>query len=367
MKQENLANLASTAKHPTWTTLLSQLSVVCAAALGLYAITVNYLITPYIHLGSDAGRVMGVYEGYQRVRDRIDHSQQLILFWGSSMVREGVDCRLLETSYPGLATYNFSVSGDIPYRRLVELPKVRQLHPDCVVIGVSYPEVFESRAPFDDQVAVLPASAYAAMSASARAMLEPKVTAIAQRTAWEHFWWKRKFFFSAMCWEFGVPDRSNPIPPGYTENLKAPFVYTRSVPPLDLKKYLDSRAGYYPPYTSSEVAEPGQSRSGRSLKLIVSELEGQGIRVNLMNMPLNPLLNAAITAPRHAALQNYLESLASPAVQVFDHQNALPAECFTDLVHLNEKGRAAFTGMMGRQLDDGSRPPLAKSSQKLNP
>ena len=280
------------------------------------------------------------------------------------MVREGVDCRLLEMNSPRLAAYNFSVSGDIPYRRLVELPRVRRLHPDCVVIGVSYPEVFESRAPFEDQVAVLPASVYTAMSADALALLEPKVTAIARRSAWERFWWKRKYAFPALCWKLGLPDRSNPIPPGYTENLKSPFVYTQSLPAADLKKYLDSRAGCYPPYTGSEVAAPAQSRSGRSLKLIVSELEAEGILVELMNMPLHPLLNAAIAVPRHEALRDYLNSLASPAVQVFDYQEALPAGCFTDLVHLNEKGRAVFTGLMGRQLDNASHPVLAQSSER---
>ena len=72
----------------------------------------------------------------------------------------------------------------------------------------------------------------------------------------------------------------------------------------------------------------------------------------------------AIAVPRHEALRDYLNSLASPAVQVFDYQEALPAGCFTDLVHLNEKGRAVFTGMTGRQLDNASHPVLAQSSER---
>ena len=355
-------HLASNLNPLTWRLFLCQVGVACAVALSLYAATVTWLITPYVNKGSDAGRVVGVYDGYARVSARTDRGRRTVLFWGSSMVREGVDCHLLEASSSGLAAYNFSVSGDLPYRRLVELPPVRRLHPDCVVIGVSYPEVFESRAPFEDQVAVLPVSAYAAMSADALALLEPKVTAIVQRSAWERFWWKRKYAFPALCWKLGLPDRSNPMPAGYTENLKSPFVYTQSLPAADLKRYLDSRAGCYPPYTESEVAEPAQSRSGRSLKLIVSELTAEGIPVDLINMPLHPLLNAAIAAPRHGTLRNYLDSLASPTVRVFDYQNTLPVECFTDLVHLNETGRAVFTGMMGRQLDDGSHPVLAQSS-----
>lgn len=348
----------------TWLGLSGRLSAAVAVAFGLYAATIAYLIKPYIHQGSDAGRVVGVYEGYQRVAEQMDHSRKLVLFWGSSMVREGVDCRLVEASCPQLAAYNFSVSGDIPYRRLVELPRVTHLHPDCVVIGVSYPEVFESRPPFEDQVAVLPASAYRAMPADARSLLEARVTAIAGRSEWERFWWQRKFFFPALCWRLGVKDRSDPIPAGYTDNLKAPFVYTKTIRSVELKRYLDSRAGSYPPYTGSEVAAPAESLSGRSLRLIVSELKSQGIRVKLVNMPLNPLLDTAIAASRHTALQEFLKSLAAPMVQVFDYQDAIPAECFIDLVHMNEKGRAAFTSMMAEQLEAGQRPVVAQTNRK---
>jgi hypothetical protein len=347
----------------SWALLLAQLTCAGLIACALYAATINYLVTPYINQGSEAGRVVGVYEGYQRVLNHVDRRRELVLFWGSSMMREGVDCRLLETSRPQCAAYNFAVSGDLPSRRIVELPRVRALHPDCVVIGVSYPEVFESRSPFDDQVAVLPASAYEAMPDRARALLDANENAIATRSAWERFWWKRKYVFPAACWKLHVPDRSNPIPAGYTENLKAPFVYTKSVPARELKKFLDSRAGVYPPYTSGAPDSPAASLSGRSLKVIVSDLADQGIRVQLVNMPVNPLLSAGIDPARRNALLDYLRSLGGPLVQTSDCQDALPAPCFTDLVHLNAQGRAAFTAMMAAKLTGTERPILAQASK----
>jgi hypothetical protein len=54
------------------------------------------------------------------------------------MVREGVDCNLMETRDSHIGAYNLSVSGDIPYRRIVELPNVQKVRPSRVVIGVSY-------------------------------------------------------------------------------------------------------------------------------------------------------------------------------------------------------------------------------------
>lgn len=350
-------------KDVSWGLLLGQLAGAGLIACALYAATVHSLVTPYINQGSEAGRVVGVYEGYQRVLNHVDRRRELVLFWGSSMMREGVDCRQIESIRPQFAAYNFAVSGDLPSRRIVELPRVRELHPDCVVIGVSYPEVFETRAPFEDQVAVLPASAYEAMPERARALMDANENALANRSAWERFWWKRKYVFSAACWKLGVPDRSNPIPPGYTENLKAPFVYTKSIPARDLKKFLDSRAGVYPPYTNATPDSPAASLAGRSLKLIVSELADEGIRVKLVSMPLNPLLSAGIDPARRAALLDYLRSLAGPLVQTFDCQDSLPAPCFTDLVHLNSQGRAAFTAMMAADLTGTERPILAQASK----
>jgi len=334
----------------SWRGVFGRLVFCTAVAFGLYAATSALLLTPYIHDGSDAGRVLGVYEAYPRIAASADRARELVLFWGSSMIREGVDCDLLEASDPRLAAYNLSVSGDIPYRRLVELPLVKELRPDRVVIGVSYPELFETRAPFEDQIAVLPPSAYARMPTEAQALLEPRFRKIAGRSSWERFWWKRKFLFSAVFWKLGVPDRSNPIPAGFVENLKTPHVYTKSVRRVELEKFLATRGGQYAPYTSGGEMTASAGASARSLALLVSELENQGTQVVLVNMPLHPLLNDAIPPERRAALCAAIKLLASPRVRVLDCQDAIATECFTDLVHLNAAGRAAFTGMMAGEM-----------------
>ncbi len=333
-----------TAPHTTWGGVIGRIAGCTLVALGLYGILCATLLTPYVNQGSDAGRVVGVYDGYRRIAAEADRRRELVLFWGSSMVREGVDCDLLEARDQGITAYNLSVSGDLPYRRIVELPRVSQLRPDRVVIGVSYAEAFETRLPFEDQIGALPSAAYAEMPLEAQALLSERFREIANRSALERTWWKRKFLLSAVCWKLGVPDRSNPIPAGFVSNLKTPHLYTKNIQEAELARFLKQRKGFYPPYTAGGELDPVKSNSARSLDLLIRELTAQHTQVVLAIMPMHPLLNAEVPAERRAKLQEFVRSFASPQVQTHDFQDALGAECFVDLLHLNERGRIAFTG-----------------------
>ncbi len=334
----------------SWFGVLGRMAGCTVVALALYAGLTATLLTPYVNEGSDAGRVVGVYEGYQRIAAAPDPQRELVLFWGSSMIREGVDCDLIEAHDPGLKAYNLSVSGDIPYRRLVELPRVQQLKPDKVVIGVSYSEVFETRLPFEDQIGALPSSAYTEMPAEAQALFNDRFREIAGRSALERTWWKRKFLLSAVCWKLGLPDRSNPIPAGFVNDLKAPHLYTKNIPEAELGRFLRQRNGVYAPYTEGAELDAVKSTSARSLALLVRQLTAQGTKVELAIMPLHPLLNAEVPAERRAKLQEFVNSFASESVQIHDFQDALGPECFVDLLHLNERGRIAFTTAIGPHI-----------------
>lgn len=339
----------------TWRGVLSRLVGCTALAFALYGVLCATLLTPYVNQGSDAGRVVGVYDAYRRIASTADRQRELVLFWGSSMVREGVDCDLIEARDHGVNAYNLSVSGDIPYRRTVELPRVRQLRPDRVVIGVSY-EAFETRTPFEDQIGALPSAAYTEMPAAAQALMNDRFHEIAGRSALERIWWKRKFLLSAVCWKLGIPDRSNPIPAGFVDNFKAPHVYTQDIREAELARFLNQCDGSYPPYTAGGDLDPAKSTSALSLAILVKELTAQGAQVVLAIMPLHPLLNAEVPAARRAALQEFVRSFASDHVETCDFQDALGADCFVDLLHLNAKGRAAFSGAIAPLVAASHRP-----------
>lgn len=337
----------------TWSGVLGRIAVSLGLAVALYAGTVRFLIEPYIVGGSDAGRVLGVYRAYERLRAEraaAGADQPVVLFWGSSMIREAVDTRILAAVAPGWAAYNFGLNGDLPNRRLVELPPARALRPRQVVIGVSYRDLFNEGRAFEDQVAVLPASAYAVLPPEAEALLDARDRRVARSSAWTRFWWKRRFTLSAAFWALGVPDRTHPAPRGFADNFTCPNLYSKSHSLAELKGFLADRAHRYPPYSDPGPLDPARSTAARSLALMVKTLGAQGAQVAVVNMPLHPLLNELVPADRRQSYLAFLGSLASPSVQVLDLQDKLPCEHFIDLVHVNAAGREAFTRAVGRRL-----------------
>ena len=60
-----------------------------------------------------------------------------IIFLGSSMTREDIDCMVIENYYDSLSCYNLGSSSDIPYLRLLEIPKIIEAKPDLVVIEIT--------------------------------------------------------------------------------------------------------------------------------------------------------------------------------------------------------------------------------------
>ena len=53
------------------------------------------------------------------------------------MTREDIDCIVIENNYDKLSCYNLGSSSDIPYLRLLEIPKIIEAKPDLVVIEIT--------------------------------------------------------------------------------------------------------------------------------------------------------------------------------------------------------------------------------------
>ena len=89
----------------TWLSVFASVGIAAAVALASYVLIVRSLINPYIENGSEAGRVLGVYRGYERIAAQHAASPEcgVVLFWGSSMIREGVDSHIVESLVPNIA------------------------------------------------------------------------------------------------------------------------------------------------------------------------------------------------------------------------------------------------------------------------
>ena len=144
-------------------------------------------------------------------------------------------------------------------------------------------------------------------------------------------------------------DRTDLIPDGYCQNLKAPWVYSKIVSTSELERFLAQRGNSYPPY-ATETSPAVTNANARSLKLLIGVVRSSGARVCLVNMPLHPVLNRIISETRSRALLDFLNQLAGDGVTVIDWQRALKSEDFADLVDVNRAGRDRFTAQISQQL-----------------
>ena len=60
-----------------------------------------------------------------------------VIFLGSSMTREDIDCIVIENDNDSLSCYNLGSSSDIPYLRLLEISKIIEAKPNLVVIEIT--------------------------------------------------------------------------------------------------------------------------------------------------------------------------------------------------------------------------------------
>jgi len=60
-----------------------------------------------------------------------------VIFLGSSMTREDIDCIVIENYNDSLSCYNLGSSSDIPYLRLLEISKIIEAKPNLVVIEIT--------------------------------------------------------------------------------------------------------------------------------------------------------------------------------------------------------------------------------------
>ena len=75
-----------------------------------------------------------IYRGFESIKEDENYK---VIFLGSSMTREDIDCIVIEDYYDSLSCYNLGSSSDIPYLRLLEISKIIETKPDLVVIEIT--------------------------------------------------------------------------------------------------------------------------------------------------------------------------------------------------------------------------------------
>ena len=75
-----------------------------------------------------------IYREFENIKKDENYK---IIFLGSSMTREDIDCIVIENDNDSLSCYNLGSSSDIPYLRLLEISKIIEAKPNLVVIEIT--------------------------------------------------------------------------------------------------------------------------------------------------------------------------------------------------------------------------------------
>ena len=107
---------------------------------GIIIFVLSNPITSYLYLSNmDQDSTFHAEQNqiYRRFESIKEDENYKVIFLGSSMTREDIDCIVIENYGDYLSCYNLGSSSDIPYLRLLEIPKIIETKPDLVIIEIT--------------------------------------------------------------------------------------------------------------------------------------------------------------------------------------------------------------------------------------
>ena len=99
------------------------------------------------------------------------------------------------------------------------------------------------------------------------------------------------------------------------------------------------------------VVGSGENTQKVALNYTIHLLHSQGFSVAIINMPLNPVLSQKISEDTR---RNYFSFLNSTGSNYYDYERRYPSQCFSDLTHLNFRGRKEFSEDMARIINESA-------------
>ncbi len=343
--------------------------------------------------GQTNERFAVLLEGYRQI------PQGSLLFLGDSQVQEDIDCGEV-----GEFCFNLGVEGLLPLQLALQKEMLLSSQPEMVVIGVS-PLFFNEEINKNDDfffLLGLDAAAGTAAGDSARerfkdssdltGSLRPVESARFTESSfivkqlgegerellfmnrWEQLLYKRKFILphyfgllksipgritaaggndafrdASKTTENNQGDNASQAENSQAEtrgsfrdvrnNFKDPYHFTENQTAEELSKKLEE-----PSLLELFDFRRSQARERAALIYLVKELEEAGIDVFIVQMPLNPLLLEQLPEDYLESYHAYLETLAERyGAVLLKFETSHPAGDFTDLTHLNSRGRPAFS------------------------
>ncbi len=315
------------------------IATVVAAFIISFIINVILLhisVGPYLN---ETNRVVNIFNLYRNLED---FPQEKIFIIGSSQIEAGIDSNIVEKyiekkeSKTGVRlsshVYNLGYPGDTPLRRLTEVAQLSKCRPRLVIIGLTYYAINNTsfNISADDLTLV---SGDIQLDDYSRSLFSAEEIGLIKISPLYLKIYQRKFIIPSllnMIRKGENPERETAknfrVLPIIRENLTYELLLIRLNNSRDmLDKYV----------VSSE-----ENTQKMALNYTIHLLRSQGFFVAIINMPLNPVLSLKISEDTR---RNYFSFLNSTGTNYYDYERRYPSQCFSDLTHLNFRGRKEFS------------------------
>lgn len=261
-----------------------------------------------------------------------------ILFIGDSQIREDIDCTDIDEN-----CFNLGVAGILPTQLIFLEGKIISSDPEKVVLGVS-PLFFNEEINMNlDYYYVLSKLNQINDKASNWLRLNKKEKIILNQNPLQKLNYKRKFILPFFL-SFAKRKNADANSGNKINNFKDPFLYTIDKTEGQIKeKVRDERILSVFRYENMEL------RQKEAFLELIEGLHNAKIDVVVIAMPLNPILLEKIDMTDFNEF--LLDSSKKLGFELKDFQGILDEKSFTDISHLNAKGRKELSLMIKGDKD----------------
>jgi hypothetical protein len=307
------------------------------------------------YLAIDKFRIMPI--GRERliaVKDFLDSygrntRQKGVFVLGSSILIEGMDCDIIDQLLPsGYESYNFGWTGGHAREWLLVLPSVVEAEPALTVLCIDIRTLFG--------LMVIPAELLNIANwwdflsedelKSFSDILEERELSKFQAPKAKCIWEMRSLLSDALDAHIREYSRPDLRYERYLNNFKTPWVRTKVIGPTAMAKHVEEQKRIVTNlYPKDMLWEP------QILDSIIKCLSGEGIRVLIVLVPLNPEVAKPLGEDVKSRVVEMLSNLARKySVEFVDHSGLLKVEEFADATHASEAGRAVWSRALGKMI-----------------
>ncbi len=325
------------------------------AMLILATFSYAVLINSFNDYGAENNRYLEVQDAYKTL------PPESVIFLGDSQVREDLDCSLIgaEEDTEAANCFNFGVAGIIPVQLALQKEQMVSSRPKVVFLGVS-PLLFNENMNKNDDFYFLKwEGQQEQQQEQPDSFLFPRLTAeekdLLQMDKIDRLLYKRKFvlphYLGIIKQVFSAGKSSGSRQKAAFNsfnNFNNPYLFTEEQSKEELAAKVND-----PEITGIFDFSSSSKRQRESFIYLIHELKKENITVVIIQMPLNPILLEKINPQSLSVYDQYLSEISSVCeIPLIDFGANFAEDEFIDLTHLNQKGRARFSKMIGHEINN---------------